>query len=75
MEVDVFNRTHTNDKIISGSTYNFIIGLTLLWGFAINWLMVLNISVESISSINPIVFFIGYFASCFLGVYLFSKSD
>lgn len=75
MEVDVFNRTHTNDKIISGSTYNFIIGLTLLWGFAINWLMVLNISVESISSINPIIFFIGYFASCFFGIYLFSKSD
>ncbi|MCT8986799.1 Bax inhibitor-1 family protein [Shewanella phaeophyticola] len=75
MEVDVFNRTHTNDNIISGSTYNFIIGLTLLWGFAINWLMVLNISVESISSINPIIFFIGYFASCFFGIYLFSKSD
>ncbi|WP_282111241.1 Bax inhibitor-1 family protein [Shewanella algicola] len=75
MEVDVFNRTHTNDKIISRSTYNFIIGSTLLWGFAINWLMVLNISVESISSINPIIFFIGYFASCFFGIYLFSKSD
>ncbi|GGP50681.1 hypothetical protein GCM10009347_17090 [Shewanella algicola] len=75
MEVEVFNRTHTNDKIISGSTYNFIIGSTLLWGFAINWLMVLNISVESISSINPIIFFIGYFASCFFGIYLFSKSD
>ncbi|MGI2173272.1 Bax inhibitor-1 family protein [Shewanella ulleungensis] len=75
MDVDVFNRTHTNDKIISGSTYNFVIGLTLIWGFAINWLMVLNISVESISSINPIIFFIGYFASCFFGIYLFKKSD
>ncbi|GGP73686.1 Bax inhibitor-1 family protein [Shewanella ulleungensis] len=75
MDVDVFNRTHTNDKIISGSTYNFVIGLTLIWGFAINWLMVLNISVESISSINPIIFFIGYFASCFFGIYLFKKSE
>jgi len=42
MEVDVFNRTETDDEIISGSTYNLVIGLTLLWGFAINWLMVLN---------------------------------
>jgi len=75
METSVFDRTTTNDKIISGATYNLVIGLTLLWGFAINWLMVNNIAVESISSINPIVFFIGYFASCFLGIYLFSKSD
>jgi FtsH-binding integral membrane protein len=75
MEVDVFNRTETNDEIINDSIYNLVIGLTLLWGFALNWLMVLNISVESISNINPIVFFIGYFASCFLGIYLFRKSD
>ncbi|XQW85064.1 Bax inhibitor-1 family protein [Thalassotalea piscium] len=75
MEVSVFNRTETNDKVISGSVYNFVIGLTLLWGFAINWFMVLTISVESISNINPIIFFIGYFASCFFGIYLFTKSD
>lgn len=75
MEVDVFSRTETNDEIISDSIYNLVIGLTLLWGFALNWLMVLNISVESISNINPIVFFIGYFASCFFGIYLFRKSD
>lgn len=75
MEVKVFNRTETNDKIISGSIYNFVIGLTLIWGFAVNWLMVVNIPVESISSVNPIIFFIGYFASCFFGIYLFSKSD
>jgi FtsH-binding integral membrane protein len=75
MEVGVFDRTETTDKIISGSTYNLIIGLTLIWGFAVNWWMVLNIPVESISNIDPIFFFIGYFASCFFGIYLFSKSD
>ncbi|MBU2870602.1 Bax inhibitor-1 family protein [Colwellia sp. E2M01] len=74
MKTDVFDRTTTNSKIISATTYNVVIGLTLLWGFAINWFMVLNIPVESISNINPIVFFIAYFASCFFGVYLFSKS-
>jgi FtsH-binding integral membrane protein len=75
MEVNVFNRTETNDKVISGSMYNLVIGLALLWGFAINWLMVLNISVEAISSVNPFIFFIGYFASCFFGIYLFKRSD
>jgi FtsH-binding integral membrane protein len=75
MEVSVFERRTTNDKIISSSTYNLVIGLTLLWGFAINWLMVQHITVESISSINPIVFFIAYFASCFFGMYLFKKSN
>ena len=75
MDVDVFSRTETSDKIIGASTYNLVIGLTLIWGFAINWFMVQNISVESISSINPIVFFIGYFASCFFGIYLFRRSD
>ena len=74
MQSSVFSRTQTNDKIISGSTYNFVIGITLLWGFAINWFMVLNIPVESIRSINPIIFFVGYLASCFFGIYLFNKS-
>ena len=75
MEVSVFNRTQTNDKIISGSMYNLVIGLTLIWGFVINWIMVLTIPVYTISNINPILFFIAYFASCFFGIYLFSKSD
>ena len=75
MEVDVFKRTETDDEIISASTYNFVIGLTLIWGFFVNWLMVQSISPESISSVNPIIFFIGYFASCFFGIYLFKKSN
>jgi len=75
MEIDVFNRTETNDTIISGSLYNFVIGATLLWGFFINWLMVLNIPAESISNISPLIFFGGYFVSCFFGIYLFKTSD
>ena len=75
MEVNVFKRTETSDKLISGSVYNLVIGLTLIWGFAVNWLMVVNIPVEAINSINPFVFFIGYFAACYFGIYLFSKSS
>jgi FtsH-binding integral membrane protein len=74
MEVKVFERSSTNDPIISATAYNFTIGLTLCWGFAINWLMVTNIDPQSIASINPWIFFMGYFASCFFGIYLFNGS-
>lgn len=74
MEVDVFDRTSTNDPIISPTAYNLAIGLTLCWGFAINWLMVVNIDPLAIASIEPWVFFLGYFASCFFGIYLFTGS-
>lgn len=75
MEVDVFERNSTTDPIISATAYNFVIGLTLCWGFVINWLMVTNIDPQSIASINPWIFFIGYFASCFFGIYLFKGSS
>ena len=75
MTDSVFNRTETNDQRISPSLYNLIIGLTLLWGFTTNWLMVLNIPVNSIANINPFVLIIGYFISCFAGIYLFRKSN
>ncbi|WP_447469047.1 Bax inhibitor-1 family protein [Vibrio harveyi] len=75
MESNVFERTNNGEQEISSRLYNFTIGAVLCWGFWINWLMVGNIPVESIAAINPWVFFIGYFASCFFGVYLFSKSS
>lgn len=74
MEDNVFDRREINGQVIGASVYNLVIGLTLIWGFVINWLMVTNIPVESIQTINPWVFFIGYFASCFFGIYLFKKS-
>ncbi|WP_136805736.1 Bax inhibitor-1 family protein [Desulfosediminicola flagellatus] len=75
MDVDVFERTSSTDQVISAATYNMIIGLTLCWGFAINWYMVTAIPTEAISDIHPLIFFIGYFASCFFGIYLFNGSS
>ncbi len=75
MEVSVFNRTTTTDPVVSAAVYNLIIGITLCWGFAVNWLMVANIAPEAIAGINPWIFFIGYFASCFFGIYLFNSSS
>jgi FtsH-binding integral membrane protein len=74
-ESDVFERTGVETNQISDGTYNLIIGLVLCWGFLVNWLLVQNISAESIRQVEPMVFFIGYFASCFLGIYLFNKSQ
>lgn len=75
MEVGVFDRTESSDPLVSPAVYNLIIGLTLCWGFAVNWAMVTHISPKAIAAVNPLVFFIGYFVSCFVGIYLFRKSD
>lgn len=75
MAENVFDRFKTTDSIISPALYNLIIGLTLCWGFAVNWLMVTQIDPESIASVNPWVLLIGYFASCFFGIHLFNSSS
>ncbi len=75
MEHSVFQRqAQLTDRIISPAAYNLVIGLTLLWGFAVNWWMVETISAEWILALNPWVFYGGYFASCLLGIHLFSSS-
>jgi len=71
----VFDRRTTNDTLIGAGLYNLVIGLTLLWGFAVNYMMVSHIDPEAIASVNPWIFFIGYFASCFFGIYLFQTSS
>ncbi len=77
MRNEVFNRTERDSHggRISANVYNLIIGAVLCWGFLVNWWMVRNIPVTTISSIHPIVFFIGYFVCCFAGIMLFTKSD
>ena len=77
MDNATFNRTELNSvgTRISANVYNLVIGLVLSWGFLVNWLMVKSIPPEAIQSVNPLVFFIGYLAACFFGIYLFTKSD
>lgn len=75
LESDVFARTEASSEIISDGKYNLAIGLVLCWGFFVNWLLVTNVDPIYLRSINIWVFLIGYFASCFYGVYLFNKSD
>jgi len=75
MESNVFNRTETNDELISDSLYNLTIGAVLAWGFLVNWYMVVSIDPEYLRSINMWVFILGYFVSCFIGIAMFTKSD
>lgn len=74
MKTGVFDRTEALGRLVSPAVYNLILGLVLCWGFFVNWLMVVKINPQSIASIDFRLFLIGYFASCFLGVYLFNRS-
>jgi len=76
MQNSVFSRTESNSygRRVSRNVYNLIIGLTLGWGFLVNWLMVKNIPYKTISQINIWVLLLGYFAMCFIGILLFTKS-
>lgn len=73
---EIFTRTLADSpgQEISAGLYNLIIGLVLCWGFFVNWWIVENIAPRDILSINIWVFFIAYFASCFVGVAMFTTS-
>ncbi|MBT3378664.1 MAG: hypothetical protein HN742_33245 [Lentisphaerae bacterium] len=77
MENTVFTRTDRESvgQRISAGVYNLVIGLVLCWGFLVNWVMVKTIPYEAIAGINPWVFFLGYLAACFFGIWLFTSSD
>ncbi len=70
-----FNRVEAVGTEIGANFYNLVIGLVLCWGFFVNYLIVKNVSYESIAGINPIIFLLLYLGSCFFGVYLYSRSD
>ncbi len=71
---NVFKRKKVAGETIISFSYNLVIGLVLLWGFLLNWIIVREIPVEKVLSIDIRIFLIIYFISCFFGVYLFNKS-
>ena len=74
LKSEVFARTSTSSTELGAGQYNAVIGLCLLWGFSVNWLLVATIDAKKLIEIYPI-FVIGYFISCFIGIYLFEKSE
>jgi FtsH-binding integral membrane protein len=74
MKNEIFLRTETNQELISVNTYNLIIGLSLIWGFFINYLIVKYIDTQLVRSVDYRVFLLAYFGLCFLGIHIFNKS-
>ncbi len=76
MSHEVFNRTQADSQgaELSPGVYNLVIGLMLLWGFGLNYVMVKTIPVSTLAGINPIIFYVGYFVLAFGGAFLFRKS-
>ena len=64
-------RFHDHGKIISRKLYNLVLGGTLLYGFAVNILLVILFQNHYF---NPFALLIGYTISCIFGVFLSAKS-
>lgn len=71
----VWKRRELVGTEISPGMYNLTIGLTLAWGFGLNYVMVKTLSAEALLDINVWVFLIGFFACVFAGTWIYSKSD
>ena len=62
------------DKVVSDRSYNLTIGLVLLWGFGLNYLMATKLS-AAILGLNPIVLLIGYMVLSFGSIFLIHRSS
>jgi len=71
MENSVFNRGGGHDTM-SESAYNGLIGLTLFYGFGLNWWIVSTFPFDAIP-ILPLI--IGYFVSAIAGIFIAYGSD
>ena len=62
------------NRELSSKTYNTIIGLILLWGFAVNAIMCTFFQ-DVFSSWSPTVVLIGYFVAAIIGIFMSEFSD
>ncbi len=74
MKNEIFLRKETTQEVISTRKYNIIIGLSLAWGFLINYFIVKYINPQLVRSIDYRLFLLAYFGLCFLGIHIFNKS-
>ncbi len=75
MDNNVFKRTIAEGPLISQRLYNLVIGAVLAWGFLINYFIVKAVQVRFTSMTQFWLFFIGYFASCMLGMSIIRRSN
>ncbi|WP_336332948.1 Bax inhibitor-1 family protein [Pseudomonas putida] len=74
LENETFNRLGTNHKI-SANTYNFIFGAVLLWGFFVNWYLVITVPAEIVRAVPMMLFLVGYMITAMAGVAIIFKSE
>jgi len=74
-ESEVFSRRETTDPVISPAAYNAVIGLTLLWGFAVNYYIVTSFDTAIFAGLSPWVLLGGFFVSAIAGTMIFTRSD
>lgn len=60
---------------LSHSSYNFYMGIALLWGFLLNWWMVANIPSASIAGTSPWIILVGYLVSALAGSVIMAASQ
>lgn len=70
-----YKSSNVNTNTISDSMYHLIIGLTLMWGFGVNLLILLTVPVEAIKAIPGFVLIAGYFILCIAGQSIYNNSD
>jgi FtsH-binding integral membrane protein len=72
----VFQRTIAEGSEISAHLYHFMIGLTLLWGFGVNYYLIQSDALLAWTmNIGPWIILMGYFISMIFGTVLYSVSS
>lgn len=65
-----------SEKLLSTAKFNTVIGLVLLWGFFVNWLIVIYINpTDVLAVVNGFVILVVYTFLCGYGNYLFITSN
>ncbi len=75
MSSHVFDRTVADGKEISPAFYNLTIGLTLCWGFFVNWMMIQTIPIEILYQLHSGIFLIALFGCSMGGSYIMARSE
>lgn len=68
------NAYYDEADIIDTRTYNLVLGGVVLEGLVLNYILCLTVG-NVFDFVNPAVFYIGYFALAFLGIFISRKSN
>lgn len=75
LENEIYDRTDGGGERITPQSFNLLIGLVLLWGFFVNFLLVKYVATERLLEMNFYVLIGGYIAMCLIGSLMYSKSS